>query len=460
MKTITALLLSFFMLHYSSSAQSIAAGGLHSFAVCSDNVVQIWGNNMYGQLGNAFADSHVPIQVTGLSNIVAVSGGLSHSLALKTDGTVWAWGFNGYGQLGNGTANQSNVPVQTNGLSNITAIAGGGYHSLALKSDGTVWAWGYNFYGQLGNGSTTDSNFPVQVSGLTGVIAITAGLDHSYALKNDGTVWAWGWNNNGQLGNGNYSNATTPVQVNGLAGITAIASGWFHSLALKNDGTVWSWGYNNNGQLGDGTAVTNKNLPVQVSGLAGIISIAGGGYHSLAVENNGNVWSWGCNNCGQLGSGNNNANSNLPVSVVGISGAVSVACGVYHSIALKNDGTIGAWGYNAYGQLGNGNTTNTNFPVAVNALCPVAVREIAKPATAITMNIYPNPSNGKFTVEQANENSEMSLEVYNAVGEKIFQSEIHDRKSEVDLSDQPNGIYFVTIKTAQETFTQKIVIQK
>ena len=123
-----------------------------------------------------------------------IAGGGEHSIALKSDGTVWAWGNNWVGQLGDGTTSHRSTPVQVSGLSGVIAIAGGGYHSIALKSDGTVWAWGWNEYGQLGDGTTSHRSTPVQVSGLSGVIAIAGGGYHSIALKSDGTVWAWGNN--------------------------------------------------------------------------------------------------------------------------------------------------------------------------------------------------------------------------------------------------------------------------
>jgi alpha-tubulin suppressor-like RCC1 family protein len=241
----------------------------HSLALKNDGTVWAWGYNVYGELGDGtdVMSSNVPVQVSGLTGITNIACGYYHSLAIKNDNTAWAWGYNGSGELGDGTdVLFSNVPVQVTGITDIIALAGGNSFSLAIKNDSTVWAWGSNNEGELGNGTNTISKIPVQVSGLSGIIAITAGTYHSLALKNDGTVWTWGFNMYGQLGNGTYTDSNIPVQVNGLTGVVAIAGGYAHSLAMKNDGTCWAWGYNSYGQLGNG-ADTNSNVPVQVADL-------------------------------------------------------------------------------------------------------------------------------------------------------------------------------------------------
>jgi alpha-tubulin suppressor-like RCC1 family protein len=327
-------------------------------------------------------------RTSSFPGINTVAAGASHSLALESnDGTnacpwngsdsicnggVWAWGLNSFGQLGNGNNTDVFTSVQVKNLSGVTAIAteAGTQHSLALKNDGTVWAWGWNGYGQLGTGNYANSNVPVRVSSITGATAIAGGNGHSLALKSDGTVWAWGRNQFGQLGDGTTTERTLPVQVSSLTGVTAISGGLFHSLALKSDGTVWAWGRNDFGQLGNGNN-SDSNVPVQVSSLSGVVAIAGGdsGY-SLALKNDGTVWAWGNNDSGQLGNGNNTA-SNVPVQVRGpgnsdfLANITAISAGSGHALALKNDATVWAWGLNTFDQLGNGTTANSNVPVQV-----------------------------------------------------------------------------------------------
>ena len=298
-----------------------------------------------------------------------------HTVYLRSDGTVWAWGNNSNGQLGNRTTTDSHIPVQVSGLSGMTAIAAGNNFTVALKNDGTVWAWGSNSNGQLGNGATTDSHIPVLVSGTSGlsnVIAVAAGNNHAVALTNfanGGAVWAWGSNSNGQLGNGSNgpgTDSSIPVHVGQLANIIAIAAGNAFTLALRNDAlntSVWAWGINNIGQLGDG-GTTDVNTPVEVSGMkgTGAIGIAAGYDHSVVMKTDGTVWAWGGNGNGQLGNGTTTG-SLTPVQVSGISGVEAVAAGYFDSVALKIDNTVWTWGNNSNGQLGNGTTTDSNIPV-------------------------------------------------------------------------------------------------
>jgi alpha-tubulin suppressor-like RCC1 family protein len=208
---------------------------------------------------------------------------------------------------------------------------------LALKADGTVWAWGYNSNGQTGdNRAGSITTVPVEVSALSRAMAIAAGGAHSLAVKSDGTVWAWGSNQYGQLGNGSNEDSSAPVQVPGLVNVIRVAGGDHYSLALKSDGTVWAWGINREGELGNGTN-TETNVPVWVSGLSGVIAISAapavGPNHSLALKADGTVWAWGYNASSQLGNGGN-TDSNVPIQVPGIRGAIAIAAGGAHSVAI------------------------------------------------------------------------------------------------------------------------------
>ncbi|MEA2686981.1 MAG: hypothetical protein QOE93_2176 [Actinomycetota bacterium] len=329
-----------------------------------------WGMNAYGQLGDGSTVDRTTATVNGLAPVDAVAAGGYHSLAVS-GGTVWSWGLGHVGQLGRGIIVSSATPAPVPGLSNVTAVAGGMYHSLALRSDGTVWSWGWNLYGMLGDGTTIDRSAPVQVTGLTGVVAISAGITHSMALKSDGTVWNWGLNNLGQMGRSTPFTALTAGAVPGLTGITSIAAGGYHSLAVRANGTVAAWGYNIWGQVGDGT-ILDQWTPVTVPGLSGVRSVAAGIGHSLALGTDGTVRSWGLAHVGQLGRlAVLPLLSPSPAVIPGLTGVTKISGGGYHSLALLASGTVVGWGWNAYGQLGDGSLLDRLGPVAVAGLVGV-----------------------------------------------------------------------------------------
>ena len=381
---------------------AVACGYGHTIAIAppsNPDIVEAWGNNTYNQLGDGTgADSGVPVKIIGMSGIKAVADGSSHALALRPDGTVWGWGYNYFGQLGDGrSAIKFSLPVQAISLAGIKDIAAGQHQTLALGSDGTVRAWGYNYYGQVGVGNTTNSSLPLPV-GLSGAKAVAGGQTYSAALKSDGTVWTWGYNNCGQLGDGTSAQRKTPVQVRGLIGIKAIACGYAQTFGLKSDGSVWAWGYNGYGGLGDGS-LFQRYSPVQVSGLQGVVAIASGFNHAAALRSDGTVWTWGSNSSGQLGDGTWAIQRNTPVQVKGLDGVIAIAAGAYHVVALKSDGTVWAWGDNTSGQVGSGTKNNSsNVPVQVAGLTDVtgvaagvnftsasmAVPDMAAPSSEIT----------------------------------------------------------------------------
>jgi alpha-tubulin suppressor-like RCC1 family protein/HEAT repeat protein/pectate lyase len=295
---------------------AVVSDGAHVAALRENGTVLCWGFNQYGQVGiGTTADKQIlPTPVKGpggkdtLDGVSTIAAGGYHTLAVRSGGTVWAWGCNMDGRLGDGTTTDRHTPVEVKGLTSVVAVSAGVKHSLALRADGTVWAWGDNLYGELGDGTVRDSFVPVKVSGLSGVKAVAAGWHHSIALKKDSTVWAWGCNHFGQLGDGTELDRKVPVQVRNLTDVKAIAAGGLHNLAIKEDGTLWAWGWNYRGQLGDGS-LTDRSTPVQVKGPYGkgflqkVAVVDGGGAHSAVLVADGTLLVWGDNFRGQIGNG-------------------------------------------------------------------------------------------------------------------------------------------------------------
>jgi alpha-tubulin suppressor-like RCC1 family protein len=323
---------------------------------------------------------------------VRITAGDKHSVYLLQNRCALAWGRNDEAQLGIGTTGgESTYAVKVHDinnagpLSNVVAVSAGSLHSLALDAERIVYAWGKNTNGRLGDGTTATRNYPVRVVStngtglLTDIVAIAGGNEHSLAVRNEGYVFAWGRNASGQLGDDTKTDRLTPVIVRDvggtgcLSGVVAVAGGLAHSVALKTDGTVRSWGDNGDGQLGDNTT-TRRLTPVQVRAtngvdyLAGIMAVAAGAEHSLARTAAGQVLAWGKNDKGQLGD-DSTSNSSKPVQVLGeggsgvLDGVVGITGGKAFSAALLSDGSVYSWGENGDGQLGDGSTTATEVPV-------------------------------------------------------------------------------------------------
>jgi alpha-tubulin suppressor-like RCC1 family protein len=310
-------------------------------------------------------------QILGLHHVIAVAAGAYHNLALVDGGTVYAWGNNEFGQLGDGTTTYRAAPVAVPGLTNVVAIAAGARHSVALEGDGTVWTWGENGYGQLGVGTNDSHLSPVQVTGVSNVTSISSTGYYVLAVESDKTVRAWGDNGHGQLGDGTINTALSPVVVSGLSNVTAVAAsnyGTFgHSMALDGDGHLWTWGDNGFGQLGDGTN-NDRLVPGEVTGLPAMTRIDAGGGHSLAVDDTGSVWAFGNNEHGQLGDGTT-TNRSTPQVVPGLSGVADVSAGgdgrLGFSLAIGTDGHVKGWGWNNESEIGIGLPTNVVSPVAI-----------------------------------------------------------------------------------------------
>jgi alpha-tubulin suppressor-like RCC1 family protein len=404
-----------------SGVTAIAAGGAHTVALKKDGTVVAWGNN---------GDGQTTVPVTAQSGVTAIAAGGAHIVALKNDGTVVAWGSNSAGQTTVPLAAQGGVsaiaaggeqtvalviptapnittqPVgqavnvwqtasftvvaagyplnyqwrkdgvdltgatnasytlasaQTNQAGSYTVVVGNHLASVMsappavltvnpVAAPGTVVAWGWN-----DNGQTT-----VPIAAQSGVTAIATGGScgfgcraHTVALKNDGTVVAWGWNGDGQVTgtpttDAPHSAIASPVTLGGqvLGGVTAIAAGIHHTVALKTDGTVVAWGGNGGGQVTGTPATSDVEYsttanPVTLGGqvLSGVTAIAAGGGHTVALKKDGSVVAWGNNDYGQT-----------TVPLAAQTGVVAIAAGWLHTVALKNDGTILAWGSDDYDQ--------------------------------------------------------------------------------------------------------------
>ncbi len=338
----------------------------HAAAAIADNgaIYRVVVSNSAGSatsLNALLTVTTAPAPGPGASGAV-LGAGSDFSVALLADGTLRSWGSDQNGALGDGGATNTDraSPGPVAGLNDVITIDSSGTSTLALRRNGEVWGWGDNLFGQIGVGTPDTARSPLRFMGspaLGAVRAVSAGNSHGLVLRADGRIEAVGFNAEGQLGNPTVvDRASTGVEVvvsPGMKAIIAISAGNYFSVALDEDGVVWTWGTNSVGQLGHGTQ-TGSPVPKRVDGIGPVKLIAAGHDHVLAVDRSGAIWSWGGNENGKLGRGDIGEFAATPGRVMLTGEIVAIAAGVQHSLSLHFDGSVFVWGINETGQLGTG----------------------------------------------------------------------------------------------------------
>jgi len=339
---------------------------------------------------------------------IAASGGFGGtSFAIQPDGSLWAWGNNERGLVGDGTFswldeepnvwinNTRYTPVRI--MEDVIAVSAGDSHAMAIREDNSLWAWGENRWGQLGNGTTASWREPVAspIRIMEDVVSVSVGGAHTMAIRSDGSLWAWGANMSGQLGNGTVTEVemdedtwepifepiSSPIWI--MDNVVATSAGASHTMAIRTDGTLWAWGSNTFGQLGNGTRTitewdehgeqinivdNDRHTPVFI--MDDVIAVSAGVHHTMAIRSDGSLWAWGA---GLLGDGSdlgrnlyevwNNFGAgdlhtiNEPTRIM--DDVIAVSTGSFHTAIIRNDGSLWSWGNNHFGQIGDGARTIT-----------------------------------------------------------------------------------------------------
>lgn len=243
------------------------------------------------------------------------------------------------------------------------SISAGGSHAALIKANGKLYTWGNNTYGQLGVGDTDTRDTLIQVGTDTTWVKVAASDGHTLAIKSNGTLWAWGRNTYGQLGDNSTTQRTLPVQIGtDTTWVEVYNAKNTFSFAKKANGTLWSWGRNQRGQLGNGDNTgTTVLVPTQINGDTDWLRISAGNDFVIAVKGTDELYGWGLNVLYQLGLGKTTPNLQGPFEPVLIDSLGTnddwryVAAGANHTAAVKTDNTIWGWGNNNAGQTGNEN---------------------------------------------------------------------------------------------------------
>jgi len=300
-----------------------------------------------------------------------IAAGFNSNYVIRPNGSLWAWG---YDMLGDGTENifdEENLLINARLspvliMDDVIHVSSGATHATAIRSDGSLWTWGSNVNGQLGNGAggTQDSNSLTPIRILSDVVAVSAGGHHNMAIRSDGSLWAWGRNELGQVGDGTTEARMAPVRI--MDNVRAVSAGQEHTMAIRDDGSLWAWGSSRFGNLGNGlssdghmASAANPN-PIRI--MDNVTAVSTSGDHTMAIRGDGSLWAWGINWHGQLGIGifgapttygmpsNPDSYRSSPVRVLDNVVAVSAGRGI--TMAIRSDGSLWGWGQNRTEALG------------------------------------------------------------------------------------------------------------
>jgi hypothetical protein len=351
-----------------AATSTLSAGEGHTCALLSAGQVECWGWNEFGQLGDGSRIDRAPAGLTvSLPSVTAVAAGGRHVCALTaTDRRVRCWGANSHGQAGRRISARLVVPTPVEGLdAGAEAVSAGARHTCALTISGLVACWGANDSGQAGTGTASKHSDPRVASGLSHVVAIDSGGSHTCAVVRSDSVRCWGANSSGQVGDGTTRDRALPTAVAGLPlNVAAVSGGGRHTCALTASGQVLCWGANEVGQLGDGTFEARLR-PAPVAGLPNAVAIDTGSRHTCAITADRTLFCWGANDWGQLGDGTKTARPR-PARVTSLSGdIVALGTGEEHTCAASSAGEVACWGFNYFGQIGDGNAPHSGTPIPV-----------------------------------------------------------------------------------------------
>lgn len=354
------------------------SGAAHACYIAEGGTVWCWGWNAHGQLGTGTSMPVVTPQsvLPGLKIIDMALGG-NFSCALDQQGKVYCWGLNNYGQLGNGTVDKVHelMPTSVPGLSDVVDIDAGLAHICARTAGDTVWCWGQSLIDLTPRGKPyIPAGLPKDIVELSvgGMLALFGDpTPHACVRQASGTIKCWGHNYTGKLGNGeNKLLQATPVLAQLGPPAQAVVAGGEHTCAIVDGGQVYCWGWDMFGQLGSGKMLGQGHaLPEPVPQLSpSMRALDAFDSHTCTLTTDQQVWCWGFNSLGQCGNvvGQNATAAAVPAIVQGISGIVQIALGVAHSCSLREDGSVWCWGIGLFQDLDQGPLSKNPLPTPIN----------------------------------------------------------------------------------------------
>jgi hypothetical protein len=457
----SSLFFIFFSFSHTLSAQcwtNVWPGDAFCLAQKPDGSIWAWGKNSSGQYGNGNTSiKRFPIKVDSVNQWKRISTSYSHVLAIKQDGSLWGWGENGSGELGLGDYTDRLKAVRIGTRNDWVKVFAGFERSFALTSDGKLWCWGNNAWGALGDGSSADRNIPAKLDSTLKFDTVAAGSFHTLAITKSRKMYAWGRNNYSQIGDPVFVNQFTvnkPQKIGTDSSWAMVAAGGYHSVALKNDGTIWTWGMNEGGELGDSSLVAKRTAPARMGTANNWKAISAQLTSSnMAQKTDGSIWGWGRNYNGIFGF-EADIIKYRPFKIGTATNWKFVRTGGYANYFLNNAGTLFSCGYNGTGGLGQGLSNTYSSVIAQVGCLTTSNQDFLEDGNELS--VYPNPGTGEFHISGFH--FPATIKVVDMMGRLKSETFVQTEEDAVLFVQEP-GMYVVQVLSNRQNRIKTLVVK-
>nr|QBK90128.1 MAG: regulator of chromosome condensation protein [Pithovirus LCPAC102] len=344
------------------------------------NILYGDGSNIYGQLGlgdfKYNINNNILTKILFNYSVKSVSCGDYHTIIIDGNNELWSFGYNKFGQLGLEDNNNKKIPTKIEFNYKVKSVSCGEFHTIIIDENDELWGFGNNYHGQLGLGvGNNDSiNIPTKIEFNYKVKSISCGRNHTIIIDENDYLWSFGDNRNGQLGLNYYlgskysNNRNIPIKIEFNYKVKSVSCGGAHTIIIDENDYLWSFGCNDTGQLGIKIGYyIDIYIPTKIAFNHKVKSVSCGNDHTIIIDENDKLWAFGDKNYGQLGLGDikYDIDIDIPTKIPFNYKVKSVSCGNIYTTIIDENNEIWSFGCNRDGQLGLGDTDNINIPTKI-----------------------------------------------------------------------------------------------